>query len=487
MTGKQIYDAAIIGAGVVGALTARELTKYNLKVVLLEKESDAAMGASKANSAIVHAGFDAKPGTLKALLNVRGCKLMPSICEDLGVGFKQKNSLVCAFDGEEISKLEELKRRGEANGVSGLGIISGEKLFDSEPDLSREVKAALNAPSAGIVCPYFLTVAAAENAVMNGCDLILSFEVCKIIKKRDYNYISVTDSKKREIKARYIINCAGLYSDNIAEMCGDGEQIKDFEIIPRKGEYFLMDKNAGSPVKNTLFSAPTGKGKGILISPTVDGNLIIGPTAEECEKGDVSTTASGLCEVERKAKRLVPGLNMRRVITSFAGIRATPKNHDFNIVGSENIPGVLHLIGIESPGLASSPAIAEYAVDKLRDMGLKLDLNLNFNSRIIRRRAFRDMSDSERTEAIKQNNLYSRIICRCESVTEAEIVGAVRSLCPAENIDAVKRRVRAGMGRCQGGFCSPRVAEILARELGVYITGVTKHGGESHILTGKTK
>jgi len=481
MTGTEIYDIAVIGAGVVGALTARELTKYNLKVALIEKDSDVAMGTSKANSAIVHAGFDAKTGTLKAKLNVRGCEIMQSVCEDLGVHFKRKNSLVCAFDDEETLHLQELKERGEANGVPGLKIISGDKLFVMEPNLSREVKAALNAPTAGIVCPYFLTVAAAENAVLNGCDLILDFNVNEIVKSQDH--ISVKSSDSREIKAKYIVNSAGLYSDEIARMCGD----EDFGIIPRKGEYMLMDKNAGSLVNSTLFAVPSDKGKGILISPTADGNLIVGPNATAGEKDNVSTTSEGLAEIEQSAKRLIPNLNMRQVITSFAGVRSTPKNHDFNIIPSKNMPEVLHLAGIESPGLASSPAIAEYAAGMLKDMGLKLIENAGFDPKVIRRKAFRDMTDAERAEAIKENKLYSKIICRCETVTEAEIVGFIHSLCPAKNIDAIKRRSRAGMGRCQGGFCSPRVVEILSRELGIDMTAVTKQGGRSYILTGRTK
>jgi glycerol-3-phosphate dehydrogenase len=486
MTETKIYDIAVIGAGVVGALTARELTKYDLKVALIEKESDVAMGTSKANSAIVHAGFDAKTGTLKAALNVRGCEMMPSVCDDLGVRFEHKNSLVCAFDGAETDHLRELKERGEANGVPGLEIISGDRLFDAEPNLSREVKAALIAPTAGIVCPYFLTVGATENAVLNGCDLILDFDVGAIIDRpQNQNYMTILSSDNQIIKTRYIVNSAGLYSDEIAGMCGDRDM--GFEIIPKKGEYFLMDKNAGSLVDSTLFMVPSDKGKGILISPTVDGNLIVGPNSVETEKDDVSTTSEGLAEIRQSVKKLVPDLNMRQVITSFAGVRSAPKSRDFNILPSKNMPKVLHLNGIESPGLASSPAIAECVAEILKDMGLDLIKNKKFDPKIIRRRAFRDMTDAERAEAIKENKLYSKIICRCETVTEAEIAGFIHSLCPATNLDAVKRRARAGMGRCQGGFCSPRVAEILSRELGIDMTAVTKHGAGSRILTGRTK
>jgi len=374
-----IYDAAVIGAGVVGALTARELTKYNLKVALLEKESDVAMGTSKGNSAIVHAGFDAENGTLKAELNVKGCKMMQSVANDLGVRYRRNGSLVCAFSDAETEHLQMLKKRGLYNGLleTELEIITGDRLFETEPNLSKEVKAALYAPTAGIVCPYFLTIAAAENAVLNGCSLILSFAVNKIETRG--GLLTVRSADGREITTRYIINSAGLYSDDIAKMCGDSEQLKEFEIIPRKGEYMLMDKKVGSFVRTTLFSVPSDKGKGILVSPSVDGNLVIGPNAVVTTKDNVSTTAEGLAEIEIGAKKLVPSLDMRQVITSFAGVRATPINHDFNIVPSQNTKNVLHLIGIESPGLASSPAIAEYAVRILKYMGLKLFPKPDFN------------------------------------------------------------------------------------------------------------
>ncbi|MCL2775656.1 MAG: NAD(P)/FAD-dependent oxidoreductase [Oscillospiraceae bacterium] len=482
-----IFDVTVIGAGVVGALTARELTKYNLKVALLEKESDVAMGTSKGNSAIVHAGFDAENGSLKAELNVKGCKMMQSVANDLGVRYRKNGSLVCAFSDKETEHLEVLKKRGINNGLSEteLEIIMGESLFDLEPNLSREVKAALYAPTAGLVCPYFLTIAAAENAVLNGCNLILSFTVNKI--ESNGGFLTVKSADGREIATRYIINSAGLYSDDIAKMCGDSGQIEEYTIIPRKGEYMLMDKKVGSFVNTTLFSVPSDKGKGILVSPSVDGNLIIGPNAVVTTKDDVSTSAEGLAEITQGAEKLVPSLDMRQVITSFAGVRATPKNHDFNIIPSQNTKNVLHLIGIESPGLASSPAIAEYAVRILKYMGLKLSPKTDFNPTADRRKSFRSMTAKERAAAIGENKLYAKIICRCETVTEAEIVDFIHSSCPATTIDAVKRRTRAGMGRCQGGFCSPRVADILSRELGADMLDVTKKGDGSHILTGKTK
>ena len=474
-----MYDIAIIGAGVVGALIARELSRYDLKIALLEKDSDVASGTTKGNSAIVHAGFDAETGTLKAELNVKGCEMMPETARELGVHYKNNGSLVCAFSDGETERLKILKKRGDANGVTGLEIISGEKLFGFEPNLSREATAAIYAPTAGIICPYFLTVAAVENAVLNGCDLFFDFEVERI-EKQDNIYV-ITGGRKK-IAAGFIINSAGLYSDEIAKMCG--EDIAGYKIIPRKGEYMLMDKGAGEIVGATLFSVPSEKGKGILVAPTVDGTLVIGPNAVETEKDDVSTTAAGLAEIQEGAKRLVPGLNMRKVITSFAGVRSTPKNHDFNIFISRDI---LHLIGIESPGLAASPAIAGYAVNLLKNNGIRLIEKNDYIYKINRKKMFRDMSGEERAEAIRENKLYAKIICRCETVTEAEIIDFIKSACPALNLDALKRRTRAGMGRCQGGFCSPRIVEILARECGADMLEITKKGAGSHILTGRTK
>ena len=483
-----IYDVAVIGAGVVGALTARELTKYNIKVALIEKECDVAMGTSKGNSAIIHAGFDAEPGTLKAEFNVKGCGMVEKLASDLQVPYEKNASLVCAFDEKDTEQLKVLKERGEINGVKQLEIISGDRLFKLEPNLSREVKAALYAPTAGIICPYLLTISAVENAVMNGCDLIVSFKVDNIESHGDYLTVK---SEERSINARYIVNSAGLYSDDIAAICGDIDVNSDsaLKIIPRRGEYMLMDKKAGTPVKTTLFSVPSEKGKGILVSPTVDGNLILGPNANETEKTNTSTTSEGLLEVETGAKRLVPSLNMRQVITSFAGVRATPSNHDFNIFPSENkdFANVVHLIGIESPGFASSPAIAEHVKQLLENRGLVLSEKPDFNPKTARMKPFRDMTDEERAEAISKNPLYGKIICRCETVTEAEIINFIHSPCPAKNVDSVKRRTRAGMGRCQGGFCSPRVVDILARELNEDMMQITKKGGQSFILLGKTK
>lgn len=476
-----IYDVVIVGAGVTGSMTARELTKYKLSVCILEKADDACAGSSKANSAIVHAGFDAENGTLKAKLNVRGCEMMPEVCRELDVHYKNTGSLVVSFSEEDDKALDTLYKRGVANGVKGMKIVSGEEMRKIEPHLSENARAALYAPTAGIVCPYELTIAAAENAVQNGADVKFGFEVSSITEKD--GYYEVSDGKET-VYARYVVNAAGLYSDAIAKLTGDC----DFEIIPRKGEYMLYDKSCDGFVRTVLFSAPTKEGKGVLVAPTVDRNTLVGPNAERTDKEDTATTAEGLADIAKNGARLVSlPLPSRKTITSFAGVRPTPAGRDFVIKKSAHMKGVLHLAGIESPGLASSPATAEYAAELLSEMGLRLEKNESFcptRQRVVR---FREMNDDERAALIRENPSYAKIICRCETVTEGEIIDAIRRPMGAKTVDGVKRRARAGLGRCQGGFCMPRVAEILSRELGVPLTEITKDGKGSDLLVGKTK
>lgn len=481
-----MYDVLIIGAGVTGAMTARALSKYNLKIALLEAGSDVATGATRANSAIVHAGYDAKSGTLKAKLNVRGTAMMPGVCEKLDVPYKNNTSLVVAFGEREEEKLCELLNRGIANGVPDMRIIGREELHALEPNLSDEATAALLAPSAGIVCPYELACAAAENAVLNGADFIPNFKVDKIEKSADSIKVYSGDAV---LEACFVVNAAGCNSDEMARLAG--EENFPVKIIPRRGEYMLMDKKIGGLANATLFMLPSEMGKGVLVSPTVDNNLIIGPNAHEVEKGDTSTTSEGLDEILRGARRLIPGIDSRAVITSFAGVRATPSTDDFYIEESQSIKGLLHAAGIESPGLASSPATAEYITEKLAKMGLELNERENYietrrkNGHM--KKHFRDMTDEEKNTAIKENPAYGRIICRCETVTEGDIIEAVHSPLGSNSLDMVKRRTRAGMGRCQGGFCSVRVVDIIARETGCDMTDVVKDSKNSKLLYSKTK
>ena len=473
-------DVAIIGSGVIGSLIAREISKLQLKTVLIEKCNDVAMGTSKANSAIVHAGFDAKPGSLKAKMNVRGTALMPKTCEELSVPFKAVGSLVVAFSDEEMETLGELLERGNQNGVPGLEIFSKEKLKEEENAISDEAKGALFAPSAGIVCPYELTIAAADNAVKNGVELIRNFCVTSIEQKD--GFFAISDGVNT-VEAKYIINAAGLYSDKIASLIGDNS----IEIIPRKGEYMLCDKSIGSLAKHTIFQCPSKMGKGILVTPTVDGNLLLGPSALDIEdKEDTATTSQALSDILEIAKKSVPCLTTREVITSFAGLRSHCTKDDFIIEESEKSSSFINVAGIESPGLSSAPAIAEYVAKIIKE---KTNAQEKSDFDPIRPEPvrFRHMNNEERKALIAKNPAYGRIICRCETITEGEILDAIHSPAGARDVDGVKRRTRAGMGRCQGGFCGSKVVEILAKELGCEINEITKFGGNSKILYERTK
>lgn len=475
------YDVAIIGAGVIGALAARELSKYELKTILIEATNDVAMGASKANSGIVHAGFDAKPGTLKAKLNVKGCAMMPQVCKDLSVPYRKNGSLVVAFSEEEMDTIKELYDRGIANGVPELSILSKEQLKEIEPNLADDVYGALAAESAGIVCPYELTIAATENAVVNGVEFKRNFKV-KSIKFEDGLFTVTSDAG--EIKTKYVIDAAGAHSDEIARMIGD----ESVNLIMRRGEYFILDKAVGNMVSHTIFQCPTKMGKGILVSPTVDGNLLIGPTAEDIEdKYDKSTTSEGLKTIKTFSVKSCPAVSVRNAITSFTGLRAHPVNDDFILGPGKVNKQFIHASGIESPGLTSAPAIAEYLADIIVSAEGGVEKNDDFDG--IRKDVFRfrHATDEEKAAAIAENPAYGRIVCRCETITEGEIIDAIKAPAGARDVDGVKRRTRAGMGRCQGGFCGSKVVEILARELGCEINDITKFGEGSNILFDKTK
>jgi len=473
-----MYDVAIIGAGVIGAMCARTLAKYDVKVCLIEKENDVATGATRANSAIVHAGFDAKEGSLKAKFNVRGSEMMEQVCRELGVKYKNNGSLVIGFNAEDRQTLEELLARGNANGVKGLYIAEKEELAKLEPNLSDTVECALVAPTGAIVCPYELTIAAVGNAMDNGADLERNFEV-SAIEKTENGYRIFAGEKA--IEARFVINAAGLYSDKIAKMIGD----TSFDVHPRKGEYILMDKACGSMLKNTIFRTPSKMGKGILVSPTVDGNLLAGPTSVDMEdKENTATSAEGFDKIIKEACENVKEMPFRRTITSFCGLRAVGSTGDF-IIKAEN--GFVTLGGIESPGLTSAPAIGVYATELLAEQGLELKEKENYNPIREAMHHFREASMEEKNEIIKKDKSYGKIVCRCEGVTEGEILAAIRQNPKALDLDGVKRRTRAQMGRCQGGFCSPYIVELLAREHGMAYEQVTKSGRDSYINVGKTK
>lgn len=474
-----MYDVVIIGAGIVGAMTARLLSKFSLSVCVLEKDNDVAMGATKANSAIVHAGFDAECGTLKAKLNVKGSQMMPKICEELGVAYKNNGSLVIGFNGDDKKTISELFNRGEKNGVKGLEILDKDALSKIEPNISQNATCALYAPTGAIVSPYELAIAAMGNAMDNGAELKTEFEVKSIDKEGEAFIIS---SDTETVSAKFVINAAGIFADRIARMVGDDS----FNIHPRRGEYILLDSECGNIVSHTIFKTPTRLGKGILVTPTVHNNLLLGPTSEDMEdKDDKATTENGLAKITQSIRESVENVPLNKTITSFCGLRAVGDTGDFII--NSHIKGFLNLAGIESPGLSASPAIAEYAVELLKEQGLRVIEKGDFNP--IRKSAhyFKNASIEEKNEIIKRDKSFGRIICRCETVTEGEILEAIRTNPKPCDLDGVKRRTRAQMGRCQGGFCSPYITEILARELQIPIEKVTKCGGKSTINIGKTK
>lgn len=475
-----IYDVAIIGAGVIGGMLARELSRYQLKVCVLEKENDIAMGASRANSGIVHGGYDPVPGTLKAKLNSQGVELLFEAAEQLHVPYKRNGSMVCAFSAEEEPLLEELYQQGQENGIPGLALLTGDEARQLEPNLSAAVTKVLHVTNAGIICPYELTVAAIGNAMDNGVELIRNFAVSAI--SRDQDVFTVRAASGEQIQTKFLVNCAGGYSDKIAALVGDDF----FTVIPRAGEYMLLDKAEGSRVSHTLFQCPTAEGKGILVSPTVDGNLLVGPTATKVATPESrDTTPEGLSVVERLASKSVPSVNFRQVITSFTGVRASETRGEFILQASQTVPGLVHAGAIDSPGLTCCVSIAQYLVNLLSLQGLSILNKDNWDGNRENPHAFRQMTDEEKDAFIQKNPAYGKIVCRCETVSEGEILAAIRNNPKAVDIDGVKRRTRSGMGRCQGGFCGPYVMELLAREMNVPMEQITKNGGDSYMVIGK--
>lgn len=475
-----MYDVTVIGGGVVGALTARELTRFRLKVCILEKENDVAMGASKANSGIVHAGFDAHPGSLKARFNVAGNRMMKGLCQMLGVKYRRNGSLVIAFSDEDMKTLHALYERGLANKVPELTILDKEQVHAMEPSLSDKVVGALFAPTGGIVCPYGLTIAAAGNAMDNGAELLTGFAVSFIDTHDDHYTLHAADG--RSVESRFVVNSAGLFSDEVASMVGD----TSFHVHPRPGEYMILDKSSASLCDHTIFRTPTAMGKGILVSPTADGNILLGPTSTDTtDKLDHSTTPEGLALIAEQAFEDTPNVPLRSVITSFTGLRAVGDTGDFIIHFSAS--RFLTLGGIESPGLTSAPALAKHVVKLLQKAGLSTERNTSFNGRRKAYHKFSEMRPAQKNRIIRENPDYGTIICRCEGITKGEIIDAIRTNPPARDLDGVKRRTRSGMGRCQGGFCSPVITGLIAKYADMPFEAVTKKGAGSELNFGKTK
>ena len=467
-----MYDVIVIGGGVTGCATLRELSKYDLKLALLEKEEDVCSGTSKANSAIVHAGFDAQNNTLKAKFNVRGNKLIRELSKTLNFPFINDGALVLCFDENDYSKLEELYDRGIKNGVEVLEIISGDKARSIEPNLSKEVVSALYAKTSGIVCPFDMNIAFGESAVLNGAEIIFNSKVETIVKENDYYLIN------NKYKTRCIVNAAGVYGDFIHNLVCDDK----LKISPRKGDYCLFDEELGTLVKHTIFQLPNKNGKGVLVTPTVHGNLLIGPSATDIsDKENTATDKEDLDYVMEKAKMSVDGLAFNKIITSFSGLRARPEGDDFIVKESEEY--FFEAIGIESPGLSSAPAIGEYLGELIvRKLNAKKKDNF-----IEDRPGFvhlKKMNKEERENKIRENPLYGHIVCRCNEVSEGEIIDALNRPIKVTSLDGVKRRTTSMMGRCQGGFCSPKIMEILSRHLNINEEEVCKNNSKSKMLVG---
>lgn len=474
------YDVAIIGAGVIGGMLARTLSRYELKVCLLEKENDVAMGASKANSGIIHGGYDPVPGTLKAKLNVSGVEPLFEVAEQLQVSYRRNGSMVCAFSEEEENVLSELFAQGIENGVIGMEIISGDEARALEPYLSGDVRKVLRIPNAGIISPYELTVAAVGNAMDNGAELRRNFEVMSI--SHNGTGFLVASKSGEEIQAKYLVNCAGGYSGKIALMTGDDA----FTLLPRAGEYLLLDKGEGFRASHTLFQCPTSNGKGILVTPTIHGNLLVGPNATAVQSPeDRDTTPEGLSQVSELAVKTVPTINFRQVITSFTGVRASEKKGDFIIKASSKIPGLIHAGAIDSPGLTCCVSIAQYLTDLLQKQGLRLVKKDSWDGTRVSPCAFQKLSGDQKHQWIQNNPTFGKIICRCEGISEGEILQAIHQNPGARDLDGIKRRTRSGMGRCQGGFCGPYVMQLLSRELKIPMQQITKSGEGSEMLTGR--
>ena len=469
-------DVVVIGGGIVGTAILRELSKYNLKSILVEKEPDVALGTTKANSAILHAGFDAPTGSLKAITNVRGNELYHELQEELDLDIKWTGSMVAATTDEEMETVKELLARGEANGVKGLKILSHEEVVAEEPNL-QSVKGALWAPTAGVCWPFGAAIAFAQCAVQNGAEVIRNCKVLGFVKE-DGKIVGV-ETCQGTIACKYVVNAAGVYADEIAKLAGDDS----FSITPRKGEYILFDKTArASLVNGVIFPCPTKKSKGILVCTTTHGNTFIGPNANEVDgKEDKAVTADGMNEIISSARKLVPNLPMGASITQFAGLRAVSSTGDFVIGAAPACANLYNAAGMQSPGLTAAPAVGEM-VAKMVAEAAGAEAKADFKAALPKSKAFAYMSREEQAAAIAADKLYGRVICRCETVTEGEIVAAIKSPVGATTVDGVKRRTRAGMGRCQGGFCGPRVTQIIARELGITVPEVLKERSDSNMF-----
>lgn len=480
-----MFDVAVIGTGVIGTTIARQLSKYQIKVVMLEKESDVSTGTTKANSAIIHAGFDAPATSNKGKYNAAGNLMFDELCKELAVPFKRIGSLVLAFAPEELETLKELKANGDLLGVPGLEILDQAKIREMEPNLSDEALAGLYAPSAGIIEPWELAMASAENAVDNGAEILLNFGVESIVKQADGSFV-LTSELGQTVQAKTVVNAAGVFADVVYRMVNPNAE---FAIHPRRGQYYLLDKTANGIVNHVLFPCPTKMGKGILVVPTIDGNVLIGPDSEDLDETDkyaLDTTAERMALIKQEAGKLCKEIPYRETITTFAGLRAEPTGGDF-IIGESSVKDFFNVAGMKSPGLSSAPAIAVAIADMVVEALGNPSLNPEFNPIRRPRIKLAHMTDAEKQALIEKDPSFGRIICRCEMITEGEIVDTINRSVGGRTVNGIKRRIRPGAGRCQGGFCGPRVVEIISRELGMNILDVVQEGPDSKILVSETK
>ena len=469
------FDVVVVGAGIAGCTAARELARYDLSICVLEAGNDIACGATRANSAIVHAGFDPSPGTLKARFNVEGSKAYPRWCDELGVQFRRNGSMVLAFDDEGRLKLEELVRRADANGVGGVRIVSGNRAREMEPNVSPEAACALVAPTGGIVDPYGFAFAAAENACGNGVRFLFNHRVERIVRADGGFNIEVAGER---FFARAVVNAAGLFADELNNMVSG----KRFSITPRRGEYYLYDIEYATTFEHTMFQVPGPLGKGVLVTPTIHGNMLIGPNSvSQASKTDLSTTQEGLADIVERARRTWPAASPRGAITNFAGLRAAGESGDFVIGEAADAPGFFNIACFESPGLTSAPAVATFIASQVAAR-LGAGGNPSFNPRRAPQLPFTAMTDEQRERAIASDPAFGHVVCRCCEVTEAEVVRALHGPLPVLSLDAIKWRTGATMGRCHGGFCSPELVEIMSRELGCAPDAINKRLAESRMI-----
>ncbi|PKM50578.1 MAG: FAD/NAD(P)-binding oxidoreductase [Firmicutes bacterium HGW-Firmicutes-7] len=479
----QEFDVIVIGGGIVGTAIARELSRFKLRTALLEANVDIGAASTKGNGGVTHSGYDPKQGTLKSKINVKGTLMIPKLSKELGFKFINSGTMTLGFEDSDLSVLQKLYKNGLANGVPGIKLIGRDEILKIDKKANPKATMALHAPTAGVVDPFEFAIALAENASENGVEFFRSQKVIGIEKEKNH---FVVKTQNNSYKTNYIVNAAGVYGSEVANMVG----IYDYEVKPRYGEILVIDKAIGFQLSSVFFPVPGNHTKGVAVIPTPDGNIIVGSTARMTEdKEDVSVTREGISELLKGAKLLVPDIDERYLIREFAGLRpvAINNNDDFVIAASKEVKGFINAIGIQSPGVGAAPAIAEYVMDILSNEGLELKEKEDFNPYRTAIVDFSEANDQEKSKLIKENLMYGNVICRCECVTEAEIVQAIHRPVGATTVDGVKRRVRAGMGRCQGGFCQPKVVSILARELRIPLEAVLLENKNSNIVIGKLK